>query len=366
MTDRPTSLPDRDISARLCEQVGEAHERHAPLRIVGGDTRAFYGRPVEADPLDIAEHRGIIHYDPVELIVTARAGTPLEDLEAALAEHHQMLSFEPPRFGPQSTLGGAVASGMAGPRRPWAGATRDLVLGTRVITQQGKLLRFGGEVIKNVAGYDMSRLMTGAQGTLGVLADVSFKVLPRPAAHCDLRLAMPLDEALSRLARLGRRPLPITAAAWYDGELLLRLEGGRSSVDATRQELGGETLEPGFWQALRDLRHDFFTLSPGQSLWRLSLPPNTAPLTLDDSHSDTLYDWAGCQRFVKTSLEDEAVRRACSAVGGHATCYTPAAQGGSDAPFTPLHPVVEKHHRRLKEQLDARGIFNPGRLYAAF
>ncbi|MDN6180930.1 MAG: glycolate oxidase subunit GlcE [Halomonas subglaciescola] len=366
MTDSPTTLPDRDIADRLCEQVSDAFSEHTPLRIVGGNTRAFYGRPVDAAPLHVAEHRGIVHYDPVELVVTARAGTPLEALEAVLDDNHQMLGFEPPRFGPQSTVGGAVATGLAGPRRPWAGATRDFVLGTRVITQHGRSLRFGGEVMKNVAGYDMSRLITGAQGTLGVLADVSFKVLPKPPASYSLRLALSLDDALVRMTELGRRPLPITAAAWHDGELLLRLEGGRSSVATTRQELGGEPLDPSFWQALRDLRHDFFTLTPGQTLWRLSLPANTAPLALDESHSQMLYDWAGCQRFLKTTLDGAALRRACQAVGGHATCYTPTDQGGSDAPFTPLDPVVEKYHRRLKDQLDTRHIFNPGRLYAAF
>jgi glycolate oxidase FAD binding subunit len=368
MTERLTTLPDRDITARLCEQVSDAFSQQTPLRIVGGNTRAFYGRPVNAAPLNVAEHRGIVHYDPVELVVTVRAGTPLDALEAALDDNHQMLGFEPPRFGPQSTIGGAVATGLAGPRRPWAGATRDFVLGTRVVTQHGKLLRFGGEVMKNVAGYDMSRLITGAQGTLGVLADVSLKVLPKPPACHSLRLTLPLDEALTRLAELGRRPLPITAAAWYDGELLLRLEGGNSSVAATRQEIGGEPLDADFWGALRDLRHDFFALNSGQALWRLSLPPNTPPLALalDDSHSQVLYDWAGCQRFIKTTLDGATLRRACQAVGGHATCYTPADQGGSETPFTPLNPVVEKYHRRLKDQLDTRGIFNPGRLYAAF
>ncbi|GAB2714173.1 glycolate oxidase subunit GlcE [Halomonas garicola] len=366
MTESQITPPNHDIASRLCEQVKEAYQQRAPLRIVGGNTRAFYGRPVDAAPLDVAEHRGIVHYDPVELIVTARAGTPLDELEAVLDDSGQMLGFEPPRFGPQSTLGGAVATGMAGPRRPWAGATRDFVLGTRVITQQGDLLRFGGEVMKNVAGYDMSRLMTGAQGTLGVLADVSLKVLPQPPARASLRLALPLDKALARLAELGRRPLPVTAAVWHDGALCLRLEGGHSSVEATRQELGGEPLEAGFWEALRDLSHRFFHLSPGQALWRLSLPPNTPPLTLGDSQEPVLYDWASCQRFIKTTLDGDTLRRACQAAGGHATCYTPAAAGGAEEPFTPLNPVVEKYHRRLKEQLDTRGIFNPGRLYAAF
>lgn len=366
MTDLAIHAADRDISERLCEQVRNAYETRTPLRIVGGDTRTFYGRQVEGQPLSMAEHSGIVSYDPVELVVTVRAGTRLSALQKALAEHHQMLAFEPPSFGENSTIGGAVATGLSGPRRPWAGAVRDFVLGTRIITQEGKLLRFGGEVMKNVAGYDLSRLMAGAQGTLGVLADISFKVLPIPtASHC-LRLPMGLEEALTKLAELGRLPLPITAAAWHAGELYIRLEGGNSSVKATLERLGGEPLEASFWSSLANQTHAFFHLEDGKALWRLSLPPHTAPLVLDIPEADIFYDWGGSQRWVKTTLDAMALRNACQAAGGHATCYTPQAQGGAAEPFTPLNSVVEKYHRNLKAELDVHGIFNPGRLYAAF
>ncbi|MFG6665992.1 glycolate oxidase subunit GlcE [Halomonas sp. HNIBRBA4712] len=364
MTLPATLPPDRDISEALCQQVANAYQSRAPLRIVGGDTRGFYGRPVDGITLDVAEHSGIVSYDPVELIVTVRAGTPLKALEAALDEKQQMLPFEPPRFGQASTIGGAVATGLSGPRRPWAGAVRDFVLGTRVITQEGKLLRFGGEVMKNVAGYDVSRLMAGAQGTLGVLADISFKVLPKPAASHSLRLDdMGAEEALKTLSTLGREPLPITAAAWHQNALFLRLEGGESSVKATRERLGGEPLEAAFWDTLRDHRHDFFTPKSGQPLWRASLPAHTAPLDIDVDEADIFYDWAGSQRWIRTG-DGEALRGACKKAGGHATCFTPAARGGVDSPFTPLDPVVEKYHKRLKAELDTHGIFNPGRLYA--
>ncbi|MCH4812462.1 glycolate oxidase subunit GlcE [Vreelandella neptunia] len=366
MTELAMHAADRDIADTLCDQVRSAYETRTPLRIVGGDTRAFYGRPVDGQALTMAEHSGIVSYDPVELVVTVRAGTRLSALQAALADKHQMLAFEPPMFGEASTIGGAVATGLSGPRRPWAGAARDFVLGTRVITQEGKLLRFGGEVMKNVAGYDLSRLMAGAQGTLGVLTDISFKVLPIPNATHSLRLSINLADALKKLAELGRKPLPITAAAWHNGELFLRLEGGNSSVSATQASLGGEPLDASFWTSLRDHTHDFFQLSDGQALWRLSLPPHTSPLALDIPEADIFYDWAGCQRWVKTSLDASTLRAACAAVGGHATCYTPHAQGGAVDPFTPLNTVVEKYHRNLKAELDAHGIFNPGRLYAAF
>ncbi|WP_339934323.1 glycolate oxidase subunit GlcE [Vreelandella glaciei] len=366
MTELAMHAADRDIADTLCEQVRSAYDARTPLRIVGGNTRAFYGRPVEGQALQMAEHSGIVSYDPVELIVTVRAGTRLSALQAALAEKHQMLGFEPPMFGEASTIGGAVATGLSGPRRPWAGAARDFVLGTRIITQEGKLLRFGGEVMKNVAGYDLSRMMAGAQGTLGVLTDISFKVLPIPNATHSLRLSLNLNDALKKLAELGRQPLPITAAAWHNGELFLRLEGGKSSVQATQDRLGGESLDSSFWTSLRDHSHPFFQLNDGQALWRLSLPPNTAPLNLDIAETDIFYDWAGSQRWVKTALDADTLRAACKAVGGHATCYTPHAQGGAVEPFTPLNAVVEKYHRNLKAELDAHGIFNPGRLYAAF
>lgn len=366
MTELAMHAADRDIADTLCDQVRSAYDARTPLRIIGGDTRAFYGRQVEGQALQMAEHSGIVSYDPVELVVTVRAGTRLSVLQAALAEKHQMLGFEPPMFGEASTIGGVVASGLSGPRRPWAGAARDFVLGTRVITQEGKLLRFGGEVMKNVAGYDLSRLMAGAQGTLGVLTDISFKVLPLPTATHSLRLSLDLADALKKLAELGRQPLPITAAAWHNGELFLRLEGGKSSVKATRERLGGEPLDASFWTSLRDHSHTFFQLNDGQTLWRLSLPPNTAPLGLDIAETDIFYDWAGSQRWVKTALEADTLRTACTAVGGHATCYTPHIHGGAIEPFTPLNAVVEKYHRHLKAELDAHGIFNPGRLYAAF
>ncbi|MEA2116972.1 glycolate oxidase subunit GlcE [Halovibrio sp. HP20-50] len=360
------AIADRDIADALCKQVRSAYDARTPLRIVGGDTRAFYGRPVEGQALQMAEHSGIVSYDPVELVVTVRAGTRLSALQAELAEHHQMLAFEPPTFGAASTVGGAVATGLSGPRRPWAGAARDFVLGTRIITQEGKLLRFGGEVMKNVAGYDLSRLMAGAQGTLGVLADISFKVLPIPTATHSLRLSLELAEALKKLAELGRKPLPITAAAWHHGELFIRLEGGKSSVKATQERLGGEPLDADFWRELRDHRHAFFTCNEGQALWRLSLPPNSPPLALDIPDTDIFYDWAGSQRWVKTALDADTLRDTCQSVGGHATCYTPHAQGGATEPFTPLNAVVEKYHRNLKAELDVHGILNPGRLYAAF
>ncbi len=362
-------VPDHDHAAALCEQVAEAQRSGTPLRIAGSGSKAGYGRPVTGTPLDLTRHQGITHYDPVELVVSVRTGTRLAHLQRVLAAAGQHLPFEPPHFGGDATVGGTIATGLSGPRRPWSGAVRDFVLGTRLITHEGRELRFGGEVMKNVAGYDLSRLMVGAQGTLGALTEVSLKVLPRPAAAHGLRLSMPLAAATTKLAKWGRQPIPLAGAAWMDGVLYLRLEGGPRSVAASRERLGGEDLDPDFWEHLREQQLPFFdgagSGAPGPAnaqasdprpLWRLSVPATTPPLALD---GHWLYDWAGAQRWLRSEASALMIREATDRVGGHATCYTP----GAAEPFTPLAPVLARHHRQLKQQFDPRGLFNPGRLY---
>ncbi len=357
----PDAVPDpdtgaQDIATQLCARVAEANGSGTPLRIAGGGTKTFYGHPVDAPALDITGHHGITHYDPVELVVSVRAGTPLTELERTLAASGQQLPFEPPHFGPSATVGGMVATGLSGPRRPWSGAVRDFVLGTRLISHDGQHLRFGGEVMKNVAGYDLSRLVTGAQGTLGVITEVSLKVLPLPGAAHSLRLQLPLEASMAKLAKWGRQPVPLTAAAWQDGTLYLRLEGGSRSVDANRARLGGETLDADFWHHLRELELPFFDSADPRPLWRLSVPHTVPPLAID---GDWLLDWAGAQRWLRSTMPASAIREATTRAGGHATCYTPSAA----EPFTPLGPVLAKYHRQLKARLDPQGIFNPGRLY---
>ncbi|WP_110667262.1 glycolate oxidase subunit GlcE [Salinicola halophilus] len=356
----PTKDTGQDASAALIDTVSRAARERTPLRIVGGGTKAFLGRRVEAtQAVELRDHAGIVHYDPVELIVTARAGTPLATLERVLDESHQRLAFEPPHFGGAATVGGMVAAGLSGPRRPWAGSVRDFVLGVRVITAEGKHLRFGGEVMKNVAGYDLSRLMVGAQGTLGVITEVSFKVLPQPVAAARLRLSLPFEDACQRLVEWGRQPLPITGAAFEAGTLHVRLEGGEGSVESTRRHIGGEAEAADFWADLREHRLPFFRGDDPRPLWRLSLPARARLPALD---GDWLVDWGGVQPWLRSDESPTHVQEVTAAVGGHAIRYTPTADNVS--PHPPLPAVLDKYHRRLKARLDPDGIFNPGRLYA--
>ncbi|MGK3118764.1 glycolate oxidase subunit GlcE [Pseudomonas corrugata] len=346
---------DRDASDALLEQVNQALKNATPLRIQGGDSKAFLGRPVTGQRLDTRAHRGIVSYDPTELVITARCGTPLRELSEVLNASQQMLPCEPPSFG-DATVGGMIASGLSGPRRPWAGSVRDFVLGSRVITGQGKLLRFGGEVMKNVAGYDLSRLMAGSFGSLGVITEVSLKVLPKPRQALSISLEMDSERALLRLAEWGQQPLPISAACHDGRRLHLRLEGGEGSVRAAHDRLGGEMLEASYWEDLNEHRLSFF--DEDLPLWRLSVPHNTAWLPLPGRQ---LIDWSGAQRWLKSGAEAAFIRRIIEGVGGHVTCY---GRGLIDSPFQPLPDALMRYHRNLKQQLDPQEIFNPGRLYA--
>ncbi|WP_455923703.1 glycolate oxidase subunit GlcE [Pseudomonas putida] len=337
----------------LLDGVHQAIAQRTPLRIRGGDSKAFLGRAAQGVTLDTRSHRGIVSYDPTELVVSVRAGTPLAELSATLDEAGQMLPCEPPDFDGQATVGGMLAAGLSGPRRPWSGAVRDFVLGTRVITGQGEHLRFGGEVMKNVAGYDLSRLLAGSFGSLGLITEVSLKVLPKPRCCASLKMDISPAEALLRLTEWGQQSLPISGAC-HDGEVLhLRLEGGEGSVAAARERLGCTAADGQFWLDLREHHLPFFR--DPRPLWRLSLPFNVPLLELPGTQ---LLDWAGAQRWLKSDADAALIRARASAVGGHATCFSACEQ-----PFTPLAPALLRYHQQLKARLDPHGIFNPGRLY---
>jgi glycolate oxidase FAD binding subunit len=363
----PDAAPDPAIE-RLADVVRAAAARGEPLVIRGGGTKAFYGngggRDATAATLATRELDGVVAYEPSELVITARAGTRLADVETLLGAHGQMLAFEPPHFGATATVGGCVAAGLAGPRRAAAGPTyggvRDFVLGARLLDGRARLLRFGGTVMKNVAGYDVARALAGSLGVLGVIVDVSLKVLPRPAVETTLRFEMDERAALEALNAWGGRPLPISASAWQAGVLHLRLSGAAPAVEAARRVLGGECGDAASpWEDLREHRAPFF--AGDRPLWRLGLPAAAAPAELG---TDTLIEWGGAQRWLRSELPAAEIRARAAALGGHATLF----RGGdrSAGAFTPLAPAVAAIHRRLKAEFDPQGIFNRGRLYPEF
>ncbi len=370
------------IIDQLAHAIREAANHKAPLRIRGGGTKDFYGGPLRGETLSTAAYRGVIEYEPTELVLTARAGTPLAEIEAALREKGQMLAFEPPHFGasPSSlpppphagegnvvpavpetgmaTLGGCIAAGLSGPRRPYAGAVRDLVLGVRMLDGKGSDLRFGGRVMKNVAGYDISRLMAGSLGTLGVILEVSLKTLPLPAAEFTLRREQTQAEAIALMNEWAGKPLPLSATCHIDNLLYVRLSGAAAAVRAARGKLGGEEVADGaaFWHGLREQQLDFF--NPSLPLWRLSLKPTTPPLNLPGRQ---LIEWGGALRWLMSDVDAGTVRDAAGLGGGHATLF----RGGdrTSGVFQPLPPVLMRLHQRLKQSLDPAGILNPGRFY---
>ncbi|HEX5613186.1 MAG TPA: glycolate oxidase subunit GlcE [Burkholderiales bacterium] len=353
----------QEALARLAGTIREAAEKRRPLCVRGGGTKDFYGGEPLGDPLETRGLSGIVSYEPSELVVTARGGTPLAELESALAANGQMLAFEPPHFGAGATLGGCIAAGLAGPRRAAAGAVRDFVLGARLIDGRGRVLAFGGQVMKNVAGYDVSRLVTGSLGTLGVIAEVSLKVLPKPAAERTVRLQMPEAQAIEQMNRWAAMPLSISASAWGEGRLTLRLSGAESALQAAARRIGGERVEDAqaaaFWQDLREQRGAFFG-SDGP-LWRLSVPPASAPLELPGTQ---LIEWNGALRWWKTDAAAGALREAAQRAGGHATLFR--SRERSQPVFTELPPVLARLHKELKAVFDPAGILNRGRLYAGF
>jgi len=333
-----------------------------PLRIRGGGSKDWYGGEPRGDLLDTRAWRGIVSYDPTELVITARSGTPLAEIEATLAQQNQMLAFEPPHFGPDATVGGMVAAGLSGPRRASVGALRDFVLGAVLMNHRGEELHFGGQVMKNVAGYDVSRVLAGSLGTLGLLLEVSLKVLPRPFEETTLRFDMDQANAIRALNEWGGQPLPISGSVWLDGVLAVRLSGASAALKGAKSRLGGEEVADAgeLWHSLREQQHPFFAPAQDAHLWRLSLPSVAAPLALAGNQ---LIEWGGAQRWLHSNAPAEAMRAAAAAIGGHATLFRAGgAPASREAVFHPLTPAVAGIQRRLKQAFDPAEIFNPGRL----
>lgn len=363
------------VLSELSEQVMTARAAKRPVYIRGGATRQFYGEPFPDTVasglswLDISSYHGIVSYEPSELVLTARAGTRLSVIEEALDERGQMLAFEPPRFGESGTLGGCVASGLSGPRRMAVGGLSDFVLGTKLLDANGNVLRFGGEVMKNVAGYDISRLLAGSLGILGALVEISLKVIPKPQYETTRVLDLTEQQALDLCQQWRGRPLPLSATAWLAGvdgsagSLHVRLSGNQSAVTQAVQTIGGEAAgdENGaaFWRGLRDQTHAFFQSRP---LWRVVVPPGTPALNA----GHTLMEWQGGLRWVAAPASGADLRRQAQAAGGSASLYRYAGQAPGQRVFHPLDPALMQIHRRLKEEFDPVGLFNPNRLYPEF
>jgi glycolate oxidase FAD binding subunit len=342
-------------------QIRAATAAKTPLRLRGGGSKDWYGNPPQGAVLDTRAYTGVVAYEPTELVITARCGTPLAEIEAVLAERHQMLAFEPPHFGEGATFGGAVAAGLSGPRRAASGAVRDFVLGAVLMDGKGEALTFGGQVMKNVAGYDVSRLLAGSMGTLGLMLQLSVKVLPLALSEATLRFELNEIDAIRRLNEWGGQPLPISASCWHDGVLTVRLSGAQAAVDAAVREFGGEAVADGsaFWAGLREQQDPFF--AGADSLWRLSVPSTTSAIILK---GEQRIEWGGAQRWLKAdsdAVTARNIRSAVTAVGGHATLF----RGGdkSVGVFQPLAPAIAKIHERLKAAFDPSQIFNRGRMY---
>ncbi len=364
---------DSAMLAALVDRVQAARAAGRALEIRGGGTKRFYGQAPQGDVLDVRELRGISSYEPSELVVTARCGTPLAELEQALAERNQALPFEPPRFDDErgdgrsaSTVGGMVAAGLAGPARAQSGGVRDYVLGATLLNGRAEVLTFGGQVMKNVAGYDVSRVLAGSLGIFGVICEVSLKVLPVAPATLTLRFELAQAAALQSLNTWAGQPLPLNASSWHDGVLHLRLRGAVAAVDSARRLLGGSPVDADVaerhWASVRDQRHAYFTdrrIGAGDAaLWRVSVPSTAPPLALS---ADPFIEWGGAQRWFVSAQPADEIRAAAQAARGHATRF----RGGdrSAGVCTPLSPALQAVHQRLKQAFDPDRVYNPGRLY---
>jgi hypothetical protein len=359
---------------RLVEAVRAAHADGRALEIRGAGTKRFLGQEPRGEVLDVSALAGIVSYEPSELVVTAKAGTPLAELETLVGQQGQFLPFEPPRFAGGGTVGGMVAAGLSGPGRLGACALRDYVLGTTLLDGRGELLHFGGQVIKNVAGYDVSRVMAGAMGVLGVLCEVSIRLLPRPVAGMTLEFDCDLPGSLRMLQAWRCQPLPLSASSWHEGRLRVRLGGARAAVASASSALQGRVLLPeeaaAWWASLRDQRHPLFALpadamASGMRLWLLSLPMDAPHLQLPgEPPEELLVEVGGSRRWLRTSAPVQAVRAATERLGGTATLFR-GARAGIEA-YSPVAEPLRSIHRRLKAAFDPAGILNPGRLHADF
>lgn len=355
------TIQDNDISADLQKRVQDSIATKEPLYIHGGNSKAFYGNSVAAKALNMSAHSGVISYEPTELCITVRAGTLLSDLEVLLSNQQQIIPFEPPQYSPEATIGGAIATGISGPRRAYTGSVRDAILGVKIINGHGEIVTFGGQVMKNVAGYDLSRMMVRSQGTLGVILEVSLRLLPKPQKEITLTFESDQQAALKFFQESRLQQLPITASAWFNGQVFLRLSESDTTLAHAQQKLGFDlfTDYDDFWTDLRDHRHHFFGRND-KPLWRLSLPPATKQISSIDDNQ--LIEWGGTQRWINSNAPPNIIQNVAASNNGYACMFK------GNLPETPCFPALDKSlmtlHKQLKRNMDPNGIFSPRRIYS--
>jgi len=359
---------ENDDSTRLLDAIAIANDRATPLCIQGSGSKTFLGPAIEGSLLSTVEHRGVLDYRPEELYLTARCGTPIADIRNLLRQQRQRLAFDPPEFEGLATFGGVLAAGLAGPGRPWYGAVRDSLLGVVIINGLGDRLSFGGQVMKNVAGYDVTRLMAGSFGTLGVLLEATIRVAPVPDMELDCEFELSRQEALDKVIELSRSALPVTATCHRGGSLSVRFSGNSQAVNAAVNSLGVDCAPSRvlFWNSIRDHSHDFFRPHPGQNLYRFSLPPAAGfPVLEALNSSDWLTEWGGSQRWLWSDAPGSIVFHAAQALGGYAHQFF-SSNEENIRQFSRLTPAMTRYHQRLKQAFDPSGILNPHRLSTEF
>ena len=347
-----------DLKAAITSQVQEAYQNQQALQIQAGGTKHFYGRKIEGESLAMLKHTGIVEYEPSELFITANSGTSLNEIEHTVAQQNQMLPFEPPHFGSSATLGGMVAAGLSGPRRATLGAVRDCILGTDIINGKGDYLQFGGRVMKNVAGYDVSRLMCGALGTLGVLMSITLRLTPKPPCEQTIAISLNANEAIQKMNQWANSAMPISATFYAGNDLYSRLSGSLSTIQACVEIIGGDPVDWNdvFWKNIKEHAHEFFLTD--LPLWRISVPPNTSPLNISGSY---VMEWNGALRWYATEANANEIRSEVEHAGGHACLFR---SNDSQQIFHPLAPASLNIHRKLKQAFDPARILNPGKMYA--
>ena len=351
----------KDITQHLQSQILDAYKNKKSLKICAGNSKHFYGRQLEAERLDVSQHQGIISYEPTELVITARAGTTLKEINSTLDKNGQILPFEPPHFADTATIGGTIACNLSGPRRAYTGAARDFVLGSRIINGKAEKLKFGGQVMKNVAGYDASRLMCGAMGTLGLILDVSLKVLPKPETEITLGYECDIHQALEFMHNWVKQSLPVSGSYYGGTYLYIRLSGNNSAVTSAQKTMGGDVIDDTvtFWNQIKEQTLDFFNSE--KTLWRLSLASNTPPLNLS---GESVYEWGGALRWLSTDETEKNIRAELDSLDGHATLFKN--HNTDTSTFHPLNAGLLNIHKQLKTAFDPENILNPGRMYKDF